>query len=41
MTRVSWAATVNPPVLAIDIGSTAPRGDVYDAVLAVGKAAPR
>jgi len=33
---VSWAATVNPLVLAIDIGSTAPRGDAYDASRAAG-----
>jgi hypothetical protein len=36
VTRVSWAATVNPLVLAIDIGSTATRGDAYDASRAAG-----
>ena len=36
VTRVSWVATVNPMVLAIDIGSTATRGDAYDASRAAG-----
>ena len=31
MTRVSRAAAADPLVLAVDVGSTATRGDVYDA----------